>query len=277
MDLIFVEGLPLKNCVSFKPSVQFSLVQLSCSVVSDSLRPHEPHHARPSCPSPNPGVDPNPCPLSRLCHPTISSSVVPFSSCPQSFLACLLLPTFYRTFYPFPWFWWLCYWWFLNPVSPALSLSHLLSRLWARHPLANCTSGFWNLSPHPGSSFPTPILVYPQSFLGSHLFFVEQFPLDAQAQHSKGEDLWYQIEIFEWFTRYRCLCLAPRTKHSATFPSDFLHAAQNKVCCCFSLLTLTWFLISQTLPSVSYLQLLLSSPFCSLGSVSSALSFSRFC
>ena len=53
--------------------------------MSDSLRLHEPQHARPPCPSPTPRVHPNPCPLSRWCHPTISSSVVPFSSCPQSF------------------------------------------------------------------------------------------------------------------------------------------------------------------------------------------------
>ena len=62
-------------------------IQFSCSVLSDSLRPHEPQHARPPCPSPIPGVHPNACPLSRWCHPTISSSVVPFSSCPQSFPA----------------------------------------------------------------------------------------------------------------------------------------------------------------------------------------------
>ena len=62
-------------------------VQFSRLVVSDSLRPHEPQHTRPPCPSPTPGVHPNPCPLSRWCHPTISSSVVPFSSCPQSFPA----------------------------------------------------------------------------------------------------------------------------------------------------------------------------------------------
>ena len=62
-------------------------VQFSCSVVSDSLGPHEPQHARPPCPSPTPGVQPNPCPLCWWCHPTISSSVVPFSSCPQSFPA----------------------------------------------------------------------------------------------------------------------------------------------------------------------------------------------
>ena len=59
-------------------------VQFSRSVVSDSLRPHEPQHARPPCLSPTPGVHPNPCPLSWWCHPTISSSVIPFSSCPQS-------------------------------------------------------------------------------------------------------------------------------------------------------------------------------------------------
>ena len=62
-------------------------VQFSCSVVSDSLRPHEPQHGRPPCPSPTPRVDPNPCPSSQWCHPTISSSVIPFSSCPPSFPA----------------------------------------------------------------------------------------------------------------------------------------------------------------------------------------------
>ena len=64
--------------------VKFSSVQFSCSVMSDSLRPHEPLHAKPPCPSPTPGVYPNSCPSSRWCHPAISSSVVPFSSCPQS-------------------------------------------------------------------------------------------------------------------------------------------------------------------------------------------------
>ena len=59
-------------------------VQFSCSVVSDSLRSLEPQHARPPCPSPTPRVHPNPCPLSRWCHSTILSSVIPFSSCPQS-------------------------------------------------------------------------------------------------------------------------------------------------------------------------------------------------
>ena len=62
-------------------------VQFSHSVVSNSLWPHELQHAMPPCPSPTSGVYPNPCPLSWWCHPTISSSVIPFSSCPQSFPA----------------------------------------------------------------------------------------------------------------------------------------------------------------------------------------------
>ena len=62
---------------------QFTSVQFSCSVVSDSLRPHESQHARPPCPSPTPGVYPNSCPSSWWCHPAIASSVVPFSSCPN--------------------------------------------------------------------------------------------------------------------------------------------------------------------------------------------------
>ena len=61
--------------------------QFSRSVVSDSLQPHGLQHARPPCPAPTPGVYPNSCPLSRWCHPTISSSAVPFSSSPQSFPA----------------------------------------------------------------------------------------------------------------------------------------------------------------------------------------------
>ena len=62
-------------------------VQFSRSVVSNSLQAHELQHARPPCSSPAPRVHPNPCPLSWWCYPTISSSVVPFSSCPQSFPA----------------------------------------------------------------------------------------------------------------------------------------------------------------------------------------------
>ena len=59
------------------------------SVQSDSLRPHESQHARPPCPSPTPGVHSNSCPSSWWCHPATSSSVVPFSSCPQSLPASI--------------------------------------------------------------------------------------------------------------------------------------------------------------------------------------------
>ena len=67
--------------------LQFSSVQFSHSVVSNSLQPHESQHARPPCPTPTPGACSNSCPLSQWCHPTTSSSVIPFSSSPKSFPA----------------------------------------------------------------------------------------------------------------------------------------------------------------------------------------------
>ena len=72
--------------------IQFSSVQFSHSVVSNSSRPHESQHARPLCPSPTPGVHSNSRPSSRWCHPAISSSVVPFFSCPQSLPASKSFP-----------------------------------------------------------------------------------------------------------------------------------------------------------------------------------------
>ena len=69
-----------------------SSVQFSCSVVFDSLQPHESQHTRPPCPSPTPGVHPDSRPSSQWCHPAISSSVVPFSSSPQSLLASESFP-----------------------------------------------------------------------------------------------------------------------------------------------------------------------------------------
>ena len=87
---MFTEPLPYtrysSKCFTWISS-SYPSVQLSRSVMSDSLRPHEPQHARPPCPSPTPRVHPNPRPLSWWCHPTILSSVIPFSSCPQSFPA----------------------------------------------------------------------------------------------------------------------------------------------------------------------------------------------
>ena len=76
-----------KWCLTLKASVQFS-----CSVVSYSLRPHESEHARPPCPSPTTGVHPDSRPSSQWCHPAIASSVVPFSSCPQSLPASESFP-----------------------------------------------------------------------------------------------------------------------------------------------------------------------------------------
>ena len=72
--------------------IYFSSVQFSHSVVSDSLQPHKLQHAMPPCPSPTPRVHSNSCPSSWWCHPAISSSVIPFSSCPQSLPASESFP-----------------------------------------------------------------------------------------------------------------------------------------------------------------------------------------
>ena len=84
---VFVKdvGLSVELHMGWKLSrFPFTSVQFSCSVVSNSLWPHELQHAGPSCPSPTARVYPNPCWLTWWCHPTISSSVIPFSSYPQS-------------------------------------------------------------------------------------------------------------------------------------------------------------------------------------------------
>ena len=88
--LLYQGGSPGKSTGvywSILVAIPFCSVQFSHSVMSDSLWHHESQHARPPCPSPIPGVHPTPCPLSCWCHPTISSYVVSFSSCPQSFPA----------------------------------------------------------------------------------------------------------------------------------------------------------------------------------------------
>ena len=99
-----------------------SSVQFSCSVVSDSLQPHEPQHSRPPCPSPTPGVYSDSCLLSRWCHPTISSSIIPF----------LLLPSIFPNIRVF---WnesalrirWPKYWSFSFSISPSNEYSGLMS------------------------------------------------------------------------------------------------------------------------------------------------------
>ena len=78
------------SSISFDKSI--SSVQFSCSVVSNSLQPHALQHARPRCPSPAPRVHSDSHPSSQWCHPAISSSVVPFSSCPQSLPASKSFP-----------------------------------------------------------------------------------------------------------------------------------------------------------------------------------------
>ena len=73
--------------IKSKYIINYQSIQFSRSVVSDFLWHHESQHGRPPCPSPTPGVYPNPYPSSWWCHPAISSSVIPSSSCPKSFLA----------------------------------------------------------------------------------------------------------------------------------------------------------------------------------------------
>ena len=100
------------------------LVQFSHSVVSDSLWPHRLQQARPPCPSPTPRVHSNSCPLSQWCLPTISSSVVPFSSCPQSF------PTsgyFHFSNESFLLIRWSKYWSFSFSINPSNEHSGLIS------------------------------------------------------------------------------------------------------------------------------------------------------
>ena len=93
--------------------------------MSNSLRPHGLQHARPPCPSPTPRVYPNSCPFSRWYHPTISSSVIPFSSCPQSFPASGSFPMSQL----FKWVRWPKYWSFTFNISPSNEHSGLIFRM----------------------------------------------------------------------------------------------------------------------------------------------------
>ena len=98
----------------------FSSVPFSRSVVSDSLQPHGLQHTRFPCPSPTPRAYSNSCPLSRGCHPAISSSVVPFSSCLQSFPASGSFPMGLHIRWP-------KYWSFSFSISPSNEYSGLIS------------------------------------------------------------------------------------------------------------------------------------------------------
>ena len=97
------------------------VIQFSRPVMSDSLQPHELQHARPPCPSPTPGVHPNSCLSSRWCHPAISSSVVPFSSCPQSLPASESFPASQLCMR------WPKYWSFSFSISPSNEHPGLMS------------------------------------------------------------------------------------------------------------------------------------------------------
>ena len=98
IDVIIRLPITIFKCVRIPllkipyPNLFFSSVQFSCSVVSDSLRPHELQHTRPPCPSPTPGVHPDSHPSSQCCHPALSPSVIPFSSCYQSLPASESFP-----------------------------------------------------------------------------------------------------------------------------------------------------------------------------------------
>ena len=92
-SFISLQSLRFDFFQSFSWGPAFTFIQFSSvTLVSDSMWPHEPQHARLHCPSPTPRVHPNPFPLSQWCHPTISFSGIPFSSCPQSFPALGCFP-----------------------------------------------------------------------------------------------------------------------------------------------------------------------------------------
>ena len=113
-------GMELKDTYSLERKFWPTSVQFSSSVMSDSLQPHELQHARPLCPSPTPRVHPNSCTSSWWCYPAISSSVVPFSSCPQSLPASESFPMSIRIR-------WLKYWSFSLSISPSNERPGLVS------------------------------------------------------------------------------------------------------------------------------------------------------
>ena len=116
LPFLFKERLKIHCEIKICISVQFIR-----SIVSNSLRPHELQHARPPCSSPTPGVHPNSCPPSRWCHPAISSSVVPFSSCPQ------FLPASVFSNESAPRIRWPKYWSFSFNISPTNEHPGLIS------------------------------------------------------------------------------------------------------------------------------------------------------
>ena len=123
-DNRFLQFVILTFCLVTLRFNGFSSVQFSRSVVSDSLRPHELQHARPPCPSPTPGVHSNSRPLSRWYHPAISSSVIPFSSCPWSLPASESFPVSQLCMG------WTKYWSFIFSIIPSNEHPGLISLEW---------------------------------------------------------------------------------------------------------------------------------------------------
>ena len=123
MFYTFKNKFKCKTCKNNRITVhQFSSVQFSHSVVSDSLQPHESQHARPPCPAPTHGVHSDSRLSSQWCHPAISFSVVPFSSCPQSLPTSKSLPMSQL----FTWRW-PKYWSFSFSIIPSKEIPGLIS------------------------------------------------------------------------------------------------------------------------------------------------------
>ena len=187
----------------------FSSVQFHRSVMSDSLWPHESQHARPPCPSPTPGVHSNSCPSSRWCHPAISSTVVPFSSCPQSLPASGSFPISQPLFKNIP-----LTFSFLTPygqVKPTQSAQHsgehinsaqkTLMNWWINYLICSlkfpggsdgkesaCNSGDPGLIPESGRS-PEKEMVTQSSILAWKIPWTEE-PGQLQSMHCKVRHDW---------------------------------------------------------------------------------------
>ena len=181
-------------------------VQFSRSFTSDSLRPRGPQHTRPPCPSPTPRVYPNSCPLSQWCHPTISSSVVPFSSCLQSFPA--------SGSFPMSRIRWPKYWSFSFNISPSNEhsgliffrmdsfdllavqgpLKSLLQHYSSKASILQCSAFFIVQLSHPYMTTGKTIALTRQTFVGNWLFLVAlsalathfQIPLYSLAEYSRN-------------------------------------------------------------------------------------------
>ena len=183
--------------------LQISSVQFSCSVVSDSLWPHELQHARPPCPSPTPRVHSDSRPSSRWCHPAISSSAIPFSSCRQSLPASVFSnESTLRMRWP-------KYWSFSFSISPANEYPGLISFRMAYLDLLAVQGTLKSLLQHHSSK---------ASILRSSAFFIVQIYIHTWLLE-KTIDLTRQIFPGKVMTRHfnmlsrLVITFLPRSKH----------------------------------------------------------------